>query len=133
MQEERPLDRLGFNKNIFLSEALIAQFMVFSFKIHNHFILLNQKGNHLLNRLKVAAYSWEFGAFVEVAAVDGLVVCFDSRVVGTVVEDFDVFHVPVDDGFVELSHFLAHGQEVLVAVVFDDFEFFAVPDKKPNY
>jgi hypothetical protein len=63
----------------------------------------------LLNPLKVPGDSGEFEGFVEVGAVDGLVVGFDSRVVWTVVEDLEVWDVPVDDGFVELSDFLAYG------------------------
>ena len=41
MQEVGPFDRLGLNKNIFLSESLIAQFMILSLKIGDHFIFLN--------------------------------------------------------------------------------------------
>ncbi len=36
-----------------------------------------------------------------------MVVGFDSGVVGTVIEDLEVWDVSVDDGFVELSDFLA--------------------------
>lgn len=63
----------------------------------------------MLNPLKVPGHSGEFGGFVEVGAVDGLVVGFDSGVVRTVVEDLEVWDVSVDDGFVELSDFLADG------------------------
>ena len=59
--------------------------------------------------MKVPGDSGQFEGFVEVGAVDGLVVGFDSGVVGTMVEDLKVWDVSVDDGFVELSDFLADG------------------------
>jgi hypothetical protein len=41
VEEVGPFDRLGLNKKIFLGEALIAQFMILSLKIGDHFIFLN--------------------------------------------------------------------------------------------
>ena len=59
--------------------------------------------------MKVPGDSGQFEGFVKVGAVDGLVVGFDSGVVRTVVKDLKVWDVSVDDGFVELSDFLADG------------------------
>jgi hypothetical protein len=41
VEEVGSFDRLGLNKDIFLSEALIAEFMILSLKIGDHFIFLN--------------------------------------------------------------------------------------------